>query len=114
MPARLPRRRPPTHVADVVHDELEHEIVAEKAAALGRMGRRLEASLRRLADAETSDRDAAIANVAHDAWCYLVQREVCGMREHRAVIDAFGIPREALVRMGAIGGRSAGAPRKSA
>jgi len=95
--------RPQTDIAERAQGELEHEIVAEKAATLGRMGRRLEASLRRLSEAETGDREDLIARVAHDAWCYLVQREVCGMRDHRAVIKEFAIPRQALARMGALG-----------
>lgn len=107
MPAQTPRRRPRTHPLERAQDELEHEIIAEKAATLGRMGRRLEASLRRLSEDKTHDGEELIARVAHDAWCYIVQREVCGLRDHRSVIDEFGIPPKALARMGVVGQRPA-------
>lgn len=70
--------------------------------------------MRRLSEAETRDREDLIAKVAHDAWCYIVQREVCGLRDHRAVIEEFGIPGPALARMGATGHPPASRARRPA
>jgi len=82
----------------------EDEIRAEKAAALGRAGERLEAALaelhalaRRLADAPGDDELRAAYRAArgraHTARLYLlIQREAVGLRSHRMVDQQFPEP----------------------
>ena len=50
-------------------------------------------------------REARVALLKHAAkavWGYFVQREMCGMRDHRWVINDYGITNEVMVRLGAI------------
>ncbi len=85
---------------------IEHELLAEKAAALGRLGARVEASLERLrvqggAGVEAGVRQALLAEAADAVWCFFVQRELCGLKDQSDVIAHYAIPREVLVRLGA-------------
>ena len=82
---------------------LDHEILGEKAATLGRAGDRVEKALKRLA-AEAHDspqRPVLLKNAAETVYAYFIQRELCGMRRHQDVIHEYGIPAEVLVRLGA-------------
>lgn len=82
---------------------LDHEIAAEKAAALGRAGERVEHSLARLkAHQGDADERARLRQAAADAvYGYFIQRELCGMRRHHGAIREYGIPNEVLARLGA-------------
>jgi hypothetical protein len=86
---------------------LDYEIAQEKAAALGRMGRALEAALAALSDFERAHgkRGAARATLVQEAsdalWCFIVQREACGLRDPRPVIRDYRVPAEVHNRMGA-------------
>jgi hypothetical protein len=99
---------------------LAYEIAQEQAAALGRFGRVLETALAALSrhDQVATARDANAANrpspigrprdqlvqEASDAlWCFIVQREACGLRDQRLIIRTYGVPAEVQNRMGAIG-----------
>jgi len=110
--------RPPSNlgnasVSDVLFDALGQEILAEKASALGRAGEKAEAALARLnAHAGTTGDDGAAAErdsqrlvllreAADAVYAFFIQRELCGLRRHEAVIRELGIPREVLVRLGA-------------
>ena len=90
---------------------LDYEIAQEQASALGRLGRALEAALAALKDheARSGERNAARAKLVQDAshalWCFIVQREACGMRDPRPVLRAYGVPTDVQNRMGAVGGR---------
>jgi uncharacterized protein DUF6665 len=90
---------------------LDYEIAQERASALGRLGRALEAALAALADYDRShaDRDATRARLVQDAsdalWCFMVQREACGLRDPRPVLRHYGVPAEVYARMGAFGRR---------
>ena len=77
-------------------DVLEYEIIQERAAALGRMGRALEAALAKLqefdaahpragapASAEQARRTLVI-EAGHALWMFLVQREACGATAARS------------------------------
>lgn len=83
---------------------LQRELAGEGASALGRLGRAVEAALDRLrahdGDADPARREALLYECADAVWLYLVQREVCGLRGHAAVIEAYAIPREVLARVG--------------
>jgi len=79
-----------------------HELVSERAAALGRAGRKVEIALENLrAHADGEDREALLKAAAGAVWAFFVQREACGFRDQRAVIAHYDIPRAVLVRLGA-------------
>jgi hypothetical protein len=93
---------------------LDYELAQEKAAALGRLGRQLEASLAALTafDAQhppgaerTVDagrkRAALVAAAGTALWYFVVQREACGLRDGPQVFRLYGVPGEVVARMGA-------------
>jgi hypothetical protein len=101
-------------LSDVLFDALGHEILAEKASALGRAGEKVETTLARLsahvegrpddrgaAHEHDSRRKALLKEAADAVYAFFIQRELCGLRRHDAVIRELGIPREVLVRLGA-------------
>ncbi|MFY9895166.1 MAG: DUF6665 family protein [Xanthobacteraceae bacterium] len=120
LPTRFSRSRKPGEGA------LDYEIVQEQAAALGRLGRTLEAALAALAnhdraEAERGDDAArarsdvsARARLVQDAsdalWCFIIQREACGLRDWRLIVREYGVPAEVQNRMGVFDG---GRPRNS-
>jgi hypothetical protein len=85
---------------------LDYEIAQEQASALGRLGRALEAALTALSghDAAHSEPDLARAGLVQDAsdalWCFMVQREACGLRDPRPVLRDYRVPAEVCARMG--------------
>lgn len=80
----------------------EAELVSERAAALGRAGRKVEAALAALNEADPgSDREALLKTAARAVWAFFVQREACGFRDQKGVIAHYGIPRAVLLRLGA-------------
>jgi hypothetical protein len=108
---------------------LDYEIAQEQASALGRLGRALETALAALAefdrnpdrmvgyepalgqrpragaeandDAETrKTRARLVQQASHALWCFIVQREACGLRDPRPVIRDYGVPAEVQNRMG--------------
>jgi hypothetical protein len=40
-------------------------------------------------------------------WCFFIQRELCGFRDHRSITAELKIPREVLGRLGAATKRGA-------
>jgi hypothetical protein len=113
MTLRLPSGPGKVSVSDALFDALGHEILAEKASALGRAGQKVEAALARLeahagmparddaAPDPDSQRKALLKAAADAVHAFFIQRELCGLRRHETVIREFGIPREVLVRLGA-------------
>jgi len=89
--------------ADTGFDVLGHEILAEKAAALGDAGDKAERALAALKawQGEPEERQALLKAAARAVHQWFIQRELCGMRRHEGVIRALDIPREVLVRLGA-------------
>jgi hypothetical protein len=107
---------------------LDYEIAQEQASALGRLGRALEAALAALADFDRqfdrmapyqpalgdNPREAAdpspeesrktraklVQEASHALWCFIVQRESCGLRDPRPVIRDYRVPAEVQNRMG--------------
>lgn len=85
---------------------LEYEIAQERASALGRLGRRLEAALGALAACPrtaTSDqkiRDSLVEEAGYALWLFVVQREACGLNDSAQVMQTYGVPNEVYVRMG--------------
>jgi len=94
---------------------LDYEIAQEKAAALGRLGRALEAALQALAEfdaahptggpAEHDARSALVAAAGHVLWQFIVQREACGLRDGGMVMRMYKVPAEVQARMGAFPAR---------
>lgn len=96
-------------------DTLDHELLAEKATALGRVGRSLDAALADLrafdaahprphggpADAATARRRRELVQAAGRAlWMFAVQREACGLYETRSLKRDLAIPPEVWDCMG--------------
>lgn len=100
--------RPPRNFSNTLGIEtgesiLEAELLAESAAALGHHGRKAEAALLALSEAGDETREALIDAAAQEVWAYFIQRELCGMRNHKVIIREMGIPQQVLNRMGAVG-----------
>lgn len=89
-------------------DLLKTELAGESASSLGYHGRQVEAAMNALrafdaAGSGTGDeRTALLKTAAKAVWSYFVQREMCGMRDHRWVIKDYGITNEVMVRLGAM------------
>jgi hypothetical protein len=89
-------------------DVLEHAVAEEKAGALGRSGRRLELALERLREHEANGaargdarRERLLSDLIERVEAFVVQREACGLRDSRQVLKYYGVPREAIARIGA-------------
>lgn len=100
--------RPPKSLAKVINPEtglsmVEAEMLAESATSLGHHGRKVEKALKALAAADDASRPALKRKAARAVWEYFIQRELCGMRDHRLIIREMGIPPEILNLMGAVG-----------
>ncbi len=124
MTLRPPRGSPDRAKANGSHIEpLDYEIARERAAALGRQGRALEAALAALSDydsarwpeaeksaapaslaasrGEQRRRDCLVQEASEALWCFVVQREACGLRDPRPVLRDYRVPAEVYARMGA-------------
>lgn len=103
MALRPPGNFSANSLAETGFDALGYEILAEKAAALGRAGERAEFCLRRLKQHEqgAEGRTATVREAAEAVYAWFIQRELCGLRRHDDVIREYAIPKEVLVRLGA-------------
>ncbi|MBX6362627.1 MAG: hypothetical protein IRZ00_02055 [Gemmatimonadetes bacterium] len=98
----------PTRLATKRLDTIQAEIAQEKAAALARIGGRLEEALARLAAADAApappdpaERDRLLAAAGEALWYYVVQREACGLRgDLERVLRELGVSPEVHRRMG--------------
>ena len=94
---------------------LDYELAQERAATLGRLGRKLEsmlAALRTFGEARDpveadsanrkAERDALVSDAGVALWNFVVQREVVGLRDSRAVMRDYSVPAEVQARMGAL------------
>jgi hypothetical protein len=86
---------------------LEYEIAREKAASLGRLGRRLEAALEALSAFDAAhlrvrgpEREALVEEAGVLLWCFVVQREACGLRDSARVMQDYRVPAEVRAQMG--------------
>jgi hypothetical protein len=86
--------------ADSGEAALRYELVEEQAATLGRMGRKAEAALAALEAHEGDGRGEAVRAAADAVWCFLVQREVMGLRDRARIVADYDIPREVMARLG--------------
>jgi hypothetical protein len=105
----MPQRKTSRSPADVLADEFRQE----RAAALGRLGRALEASLAALAQFDAGGRAAStaegrqlraslVAEASVALWHFVVQREACGLRDLRYVLRDYRVPPEVAARMGVL------------
>jgi hypothetical protein len=100
------------HLLRTPVDVLNYEIAQEQAAALGRMGRALEAALAGLrafdaahqrSGAPASMRQARrtlVTEAGQALWMFVVQREACGLRDSRTVMRDYNVPGEVQQCMG--------------
>ena len=94
---------------------LETELAAERAATLGRNGRRLQSALERVrefdrgagrerpvgpAAAESAERARLLDLAAEAFFCLIVQRESLGLVDADRVAADYGVSREILTRVG--------------
>jgi hypothetical protein len=102
MSLRSPHGPTSATAAEAALDALGHEILAEKAAALGRAGQRVEETLAKLRDnADEQLRPRLLKDAAEAVHGYFIQRELCGLRKHDAVIREYNITKAVLARLGA-------------
>jgi hypothetical protein len=111
--------RPPRINSSKMRDSvLDYEIAQEQAAALGRLGRALEAALVALSGHDERSghsgkqagqaavgivRERLLRDASAALWCFVVQREACGLRDQRAIMREYRVPIEVQNRMGAFG-----------
>jgi len=100
--------RPPGFLAAPTAGEsglsvLEHEMLAEKAASLGRAGDKAARDVARLKSCQpdSPERPALLKQAAASVHGFFIQRELCGLRRHADIIRELGIPPEVLARLGA-------------
>ena len=89
---------------------LEYEIAQEKASALGRLGRALEAALDSLRAFDAAviepsiearrERRVLVAQASHALWLFVVQREAIGLRDSRQLMRDYRVPPDVEARMG--------------
>jgi hypothetical protein len=115
---------PPRKVNPSAIDLLQDEFAQEKASALGRLGRALEAALAALASFDADQqrdvsaaegrqmRAALVAAASTALWHFVVQREACGLSDLRYVLRDYRVPPEVAARMGAVPDNR-GMPRKA-
>ena len=104
----LPDRFALNRRSDAAFNVLEADLLAEKASSLGHHGRLVEQAMAALqahdalpgGDAE--ERARLVRKAAKEVWAFFVQRELCGLRDQKQIINDYGIPGEVLVRLGAI------------
>src|SRR5687768_4802615 len=85
-----------------VPDVLRYELLQEMAASLGNAGRRVQNTLDALAGSpsDAADRESLLDEAAGALWCYIVQREACGLRDSETVMDSLGVPAAVRNRLG--------------
>jgi len=87
---------------DNPRDPIERELAGERAATLGRAGKRLEEALAALAVVTASSREDAIDEAATAAWYYLITRESMRMFDHKEALAIYGVPDFVLARVGVV------------
>jgi hypothetical protein len=109
---------PPRQLLNTPVEILGYEIAQERASALGRLGRGLEAALAELRafDAahpqasldEQTARQSLVSAAGHALWMFAVQREACGLRETRSLMRDYKVPVDVQERMGIFPARKGG------
>ena len=112
MSLRPPRLISIRNGSDSGFSGFEREVANEKAIALGIAGAKVSRALAALNSAVGPDERETALNAAAEAVQYfLIQREACGLRDPRGVVEDYDIPRQVMARLGA--GRKLRDPRAS-
>ena len=104
----LPDRLALNRRSDAAFNVLEADMLAEKASSLGHHGRLVEHAMAALRSfdatpgGDAEERARLVRKAAREVWAFLVQRELCGLRDQKQIIKDYGIPGEVVVRLGAI------------
>lgn len=103
MSLRLPGQNSSPAAGQTGVDVLDYELMAEKAASLGRAGYYAEQYLRRLHEYEggAEERVVLLKKTVEAVYAWFIQRELCGLKRHDSLIREYSIPKEVLVRLGA-------------
>lgn len=88
-------------------EQVDQEILEEKAASLTRAGHQVEAALTALrafdaGERPGADRSELLDVAARAVWAMLIQRELCGLRDEKRTIELYQVPRDVMVRVGRI------------
>ncbi|WP_151611886.1 DUF6665 family protein [Sinorhizobium alkalisoli] len=107
MTIRPPQSLSPRGVTGGGLNVLEYELMAERADALGRHGLKVETAIAALSgfDADKQppqERHRLLDEAADAVWAFLIQREICGLRDSRDVVRRYGIPKEVMARLGIV------------
>jgi len=103
MSLRLPQSLSSGFNAETGASILDGEILAEKAAALGRAEQQAEKALEQLKSYSGSPegRASVLQSTIDAVYAYFIQRELCGFPHHEDPIKHLDIPREVVARLGA-------------
>jgi hypothetical protein len=110
MAVRIPQSLSTSLQPETGWSVLDHELREQKAHMLGALSGQVEQALAALRafDAEAHDPDrghrrhAALDRAADLVWAFMIQRELCGLRNWDAVVKHYSIPREVLNRVGQV------------
>jgi hypothetical protein len=102
-----PKGKAGSALREAAADQLDQEILEEKVASLTRAGRRVEAAIADIAAYDAGDRPGAdrhelVNAAAREVWAFLIQREMCGLRDEKRTVEQYRIPREVMIRVGIV------------
>lgn len=97
---RTPVVSPIAGRGDAAFDMLQHELLAEKAASLGRAGAEVTRRMAAIVAASSEERDDAVQNAAEAVFAFVVQRDLCGFHAHEEALNNLGVTREVMARVG--------------
>jgi len=107
MSVRPPQSLRQFHSTDSGFNVLEYELLSERANSLGRHGLKVESALAELRAWDSArhsdvDRENLVDRASDAVWAFFIQREICGLRNGRDVIQRYAIPNEVLAKVGAV------------
>ncbi|EJK81391.1 hypothetical protein G6L46_24665 [Agrobacterium rhizogenes] len=107
MSVRPPQSLRQFHSTDSGFNVLEYELMAERASSLGRHGLKVETALAELqawsaARHSATERESLVNKAADAVWAFFIQREICGLKNGRDLIQRYAIPSEVLARVGVV------------
>lgn len=101
MSLRFPVILPGAGRGDAAFDMLQHELLSERAASLGRAGAEVARRIAAMNAAAAEERSEAVQHAADAVFAYVVQRDVCGLHAHDEALSALGVTAEVIARVGA-------------
>ena len=100
MSLRAPRTLDPGRASGSI-EVLEYEVLQEKASTLGRVTQTFEKAL---AAHKAAPQDSGLLDAAGEAlWYFVIQRELCGLRNTETVLRDYQVPPAVRLRMGVVG-----------